>query len=67
MNEKNLKIQKQKFNYHTTCQYAGFPCLISAFSGASTISVELIPQFCAGRYHKPCGNHGVGNGLIFER
>lgn len=37
-----------------------------AFRGVSTDSVEIIPQFCDWMEYNACGNHGVGNGLIFE-
>jgi hypothetical protein len=28
--------------------------------------VEIIPQLCSNKGYKACGNHVVGNGLIFE-
>ncbi len=37
-----------------------------AFRGVSTDSVELILQFCILLEYITYGNHGVGNGLIFE-
>lgn len=37
-----------------------------AFRGVSTNSVEIIPQFCSMLEYNAYGNHGVGNGLIFE-